>query len=203
MTDTSSKPAAPRSDCGCDFAYAGGHEPRCPQSKAGPAAPSEPLPFQWEAVGMLVKTAPDAATNTGDEVRAYLIVTKHNEQLAAALRESEARCQAVTAERDALRAALANVWDAIMSGREALQIETCDRCGEVCPAGWCGVCHGPTRAEGLRAKLLTVADAWDAQATTDPQFSNEIWKRTTLRACAAELRTLAKGKDDEIIYHKK
>lgn len=34
--------------------------------------------FHWEATGMLVKTGPQSATNTGDQVRAHSIADRHN-----------------------------------------------------------------------------------------------------------------------------
>jgi hypothetical protein len=54
----------------------------------------------------------------------------------------------------------------------------------------------PTPELVLRERDLIAR--WRKKATNDTQFSNEIWRRTTLRACASELEALLDPSPSEI-----
>jgi len=87
--------------CGVSLSEAEAAAQACYACRA-PFLSATPTPFKWERVGMLVKTAPDAATNTGDEARAASIVSKHN-----------AAVDALAADAETLRVLVADVSDAI------------------------------------------------------------------------------------------
>lgn len=76
---------------------------------------------------MLVKTGPDSATNTGDEVRAYTLVARHNEIVDALAsdrhRLTEARDEMESARDRAEqeRARLAHERNTLTAERDALQ----------------------------------------------------------------------------------
>lgn len=79
---------------------------------------------------------------------------------------------------DALTAALAEVATLKQENQRLkaeIQTETCPSCGEVCPAGWCGVCHVPIMTDWekgfqriceVAAQNLARAEQAEAEVTT-------------------------------------